>query len=111
MCHVALHAITFKLGKGQIPERRLARITTVASKRHRLALQAQFFFDLLYAFERFSEPVDPGNLSLCFLKRNAALRPNRRPAAELSLVTRAWVLSSQYLNPGAIPLRALGPTR
>ena len=123
MCHVALHAITFKLGKGQIPERRLARITTVASKRHRLALQAQFFFDLLYAFERFSEPVDPGNLSLCFLKRNrgraelgasgsalgdAALRPNRRPAAELSLVTRAWVLSSQYLNPGAIPLRALG---
>src|SRR5438132_13766266 len=86
-------------------------------------LQSQFFFDLLYAFERFSEPVDPGNLSLCFLKRNRgraepgasgsalghhALRPNRRPAAELSHVTHAWVSSSLYLNPGDTPLPSLG---
>src|SRR5207247_8852927 len=33
-------------------------------------LQAQLLLDLFYAFEKFSEPVDPGNLSLCFLKRN-----------------------------------------
>src|SRR5438128_12299423 len=67
-------------------------------------LQSQFFFDLLYAFEKFSEPVDPGDLSLCFLKRtrgrtepgasgsalrDTALRANRRAVANFEVAYNA----------------------
>src|ERR1700747_51278 len=42
-----------------------------------MRLQPQFLFDLLYPREQSSEPVDPGNLLLCFGKRDCRItEPN-----------------------------------
>src|SRR6266404_3029871 len=49
--------------------------------------QSQLFLDLFYSREKFSEPVDPGDLLLGFGNRNGGRRPPSPPADVLGDAT------------------------
>src|SRR6476646_2502975 len=55
---------------------------SVRNPNSRPLLQSQLLFDFLHSGDQFSEPVNPGNLLLCFCKRNCRGRPPR-PATDV----------------------------
>src|SRR5205814_7238570 len=60
-------------------------------------LQSQLLFNFLHAREEFSKPVDPGDLPLCFCKRNRERRPPCPPTDALgdaTLRTDAGVIAN-----------------
>ena len=48
-----------------------------------MCLQPEFLFDLFNAGEKFSQPVDPGNLLLCFIEVEPRESRTKRPPGML----------------------------